>query len=59
MKKDFVALIGESLRKMGIDALPVVDVEVPPNEDFGDLSTPVPVPVLSILPLPKSTSVQR
>ncbi|KPK45591.1 MAG: arginine--tRNA ligase [Nitrospira bacterium SM23_35] len=49
MKKDFVALIGESLRKMGIDALPVVDVEVPPNEDFGDLSTPVAMSLSKIL----------
>lgn len=41
MKKDFIAIIEDSLRKIGIDPVPSLDVEVPPNEDFGDLSAPV------------------
>jgi len=41
MKKDFVTIIEKSLQKIGIDAVPPIDVEVPPGENFGDLSTPV------------------
>jgi arginyl-tRNA synthetase len=41
MKKDFIALIEKSLRKMGVDLIHAIEVEVPPNEEFGDLSTPV------------------
>ncbi len=41
MKKDFVALIGESLRRSGVSTVPNIEVEVPPDERFGDLSTPV------------------
>ena len=36
MKKDFITIIEESLQKLGIDAIPSIDVEVPPAENFGD-----------------------
>jgi len=52
MKKDLAAIIEESLKKMGIDAMPPLDVEVPPGEDFGDLSTPVAMSLSKLLKKP-------
>jgi arginyl-tRNA synthetase len=52
MKEDFVAVIREALKKIGIDAIPPIDVEVPPNEDFGDLSTPVAMSLSRLLKKP-------
>jgi arginyl-tRNA synthetase len=52
MKKDFVAIIKESLRKIGTDAIPPIEVEVPPHDDFGDLSTPVAMSLSKILKKP-------
>jgi arginyl-tRNA synthetase len=52
MKKDLVAIIEESLKKIGIDAIPPLDVEVPPGEDFGDLSTPVAMSLSKLLKKP-------
>lgn len=52
MKKDFVAIIKESLKKIGTDAIPPIDVEVPPHGDFGDLSTPVAMSLSKVLKKP-------
>jgi arginyl-tRNA synthetase len=52
MKKDLVAIIEESLKKIGIDASPPLDVEVPPSEGFGDLSTPVAMSLSKLLKKP-------
>lgn len=41
MKKDFVAALEESLRQLGVAPLPPIEVEIPPDERFGDLSSPV------------------
>ena len=49
MKKDFVALVKESLKKIGAESIPPIEVEVPPQEDFGDLSTPVAMSLAKIL----------
>jgi len=52
MKKDFVTIIEKSLQKIGIDAVPPIDVEVPPGENFGDLSTPVALALAKVLKKP-------
>ena len=52
MKKDFVTIIEKSLQKIGIDAVPPIDVEVPPGENFGDLSTPVAMALAKVLKKP-------
>jgi len=52
MKKNFVTIIEESLQKIGIDAIPSIDVEVPPGENFGDLSTPVAMALAKVLKKP-------
>lgn len=49
MKKEFVALIEESIRRIGIEAPLSIEVEVPPDEQFGDLSTPVAMSLAKIL----------
>jgi arginyl-tRNA synthetase len=52
MKKDLVTIIKESVKKIGTDAIPPIEVEVPPHEDFGDLSTPVAMSLSKILRKP-------
>jgi len=52
MKKDFVLAIEESLRKMGVDSIPSIEVEVPPDANFGDLSTPVAMTLARFLKKP-------
>ena len=41
MKKEIVKIIETSLKKLGIDVIPSIEVEVPPRESLGDLATPV------------------
>ncbi|MEW6068514.1 MAG: arginine--tRNA ligase [Nitrospirota bacterium] len=41
MKKEIVKVIQASLRNLGFEKISDVEVEVPPNETMGDLSTPV------------------
>ncbi|MEW6584999.1 MAG: arginine--tRNA ligase [Nitrospirota bacterium] len=41
MKKYLVEIIGEALRVIGIEPLPVIEAEVPPDESMGDLAAPV------------------
>ena len=41
MKKEIVKALKDSLKKLGIEATHAIEVEVPPQESLGDLSTPV------------------
>ncbi|MDI6890689.1 MAG: arginine--tRNA ligase [Thermodesulfovibrionales bacterium] len=41
MKKELIKIIEDSLKTLGIEAIPTIEVEVPPNESLGDLATPV------------------
>jgi len=49
MKKDFVSLLETALRKIGTVSIPGIDVEVPPDEKLGDLSTPIAMSLSKIL----------
>mgnify|MGYP001598887946 CR=1 FL=1 len=41
MKKELIKFLEESLKTLGIEALPKIEIEVPPDESLGDLATPV------------------
>ncbi|MEW6162882.1 MAG: arginine--tRNA ligase [Nitrospirota bacterium] len=41
MKKELIKIIEDSLKTLGIEAIPTIEVEVPPDESLGDLATPV------------------
>ncbi len=41
MKKEIVKALKDSLKKLGIEATHAIEIEVPPQESLGDLSTPV------------------
>lgn len=41
MKKELIKMVGDSLKTLGIKAIPTIEVEVPPDESLGDLATPV------------------
>jgi arginyl-tRNA synthetase len=52
MKKDLIGIIQDSLKKLGIETIPSIEVEVPPNESFGDLATPVAMSLVKLLKKP-------
>jgi arginyl-tRNA synthetase len=52
MKKDLVKIIGDSLKKLGIETVPVIEVEVPPRDSMGDMATPVAMSIASALKRP-------
>ncbi|MBM4146692.1 MAG: arginine--tRNA ligase [Nitrospira sp.] len=52
MKKDLVKIIEASLRKLGLDTMPPIEFEVPPQESMGDLATPVAMTLSKILKKP-------
>ena len=52
MKKDLVRIIGNSLKMLGITSTPDIEVEVPPNDVFGDMATPVAMSLSKILRKP-------
>lgn len=41
MKKELIKILEESLKTLGIESLPAIELEVPPDESLGDLATPV------------------
>ena len=41
MKKDLIAVLTKALEKLAVSPLPVIEVETPREESFGDLSTPL------------------
>src|SRR4030042_4265178 len=48
MKRDIVKIIGDSLRQRGIETLPAIEVEIPPKDSMGDMSTPVAMSLASL-----------
>ncbi len=52
MKKDLVRIIEGSLKTLGIEAKPVIDVDVPPMESMGDMATPVAMSLSKVLKQP-------
>lgn len=52
MKKDLVKIIEASLKKLGVDTMPPIEFEVPPQESMGDLATPVAMTLSKILKKP-------
>ncbi|MEW6001679.1 MAG: arginine--tRNA ligase [Nitrospirota bacterium] len=49
MKKDLIKIIEDSVKSMGIEKIPAIEVEVPPSESFGDLATPVAMTLSVVL----------
>ncbi|NWF76259.1 MAG: arginine--tRNA ligase [Nitrospirae bacterium] len=41
MKKDVIDIIKTSLHSLGVDPIPTIEVEVPPNDSMGDIATTV------------------
>jgi arginyl-tRNA synthetase len=41
MKKELVKVIEDSLKTIGLETIPSIEAEVPPNDSIGDLATPV------------------
>jgi len=41
MKKDIIALLTDALDTLGVSPEPLIEIEVPREESFGDLSTPL------------------
>ena len=52
MKKEIVKRIETFLKKLGIESFPAIEVEVPPRESMGDLSTPVAMSLTGLLKRP-------
>ncbi|MEW6213980.1 MAG: arginine--tRNA ligase [Nitrospirota bacterium] len=52
MKKGLVKIIEDSLKTLGIEVIPAIEVEVPPRESFGDMATPVAISLSEILRKP-------
>ncbi len=52
MKKDLVKIIEDSMKRLGVETPPAIEIEVPPNETFGDLATPVAMSLAKILKKP-------
>ncbi len=49
MKKDLIRILEDSLKLIGVSEVPVVEVEVPPQETMGDLATPVAMSLSKVL----------
>ncbi len=52
MKKDIIKIIEDSLKALGIESIPSVEVEVPPKESMGDLAMPVAMSLAAIMKKP-------
>lgn len=52
MKKELSNIIYDALRSLGIQPLPSIEIEVPSNESFGDLATPVAMSLVRALKKP-------
>ncbi len=52
MKKDFIAVLETAVQRLGVTEIPPIEVEVPPQENFGDLSTPVAMALARVLRKP-------
>src|SRR4030042_1272306 len=52
MKNDLVRIITHALKTLGTETIPPIEVEVPPNDAFGDMATPVAMSLSKILRKP-------
>lgn len=52
MKRDLIRILTDSLRTMGVEPIPFIEVEAPPNDTFGDLATPVAMSLSKMLRKP-------
>lgn len=52
MKKDIIRIIKDSASTLGIETIPAIEIEVPPGESFGDMSTTVAMSLTKILKKP-------
>jgi arginyl-tRNA synthetase len=52
MKNDLLRILADSLRIMGVEPVPFIEVGAPPSEAFGDLSTPVAMSLSKALKKP-------
>ena len=52
MKSDLLKILADSLRIMGVEPVPFIEVEAPSNEAFGDLATPVAMSLSKVLRKP-------
>jgi arginyl-tRNA synthetase len=52
MKKELVKILEDALKKLGVEAWPVLEIEVPPQDSMGDLSTPVAMSLAKALKKP-------
>jgi len=52
VKKTIVQTVETSLKKLGLESILAIEVEVPPRESMGDLSTPVAMSLSGILKKP-------
>ncbi len=41
MQKELVKVIEDSLKALGLETIPSIEAEVPPNDSIGDLATPI------------------
>ena len=49
MKKEVIKFLEESLKTLGIESFPAIEIGVPPDESLGDLATPVAMSLSKIL----------
>jgi len=52
VKKDIIRIIKDSASTLGIETIPAIEIEVPPGESFGDMSTTVAMSLTKILKKP-------
>jgi arginyl-tRNA synthetase len=52
MKKELVKIIEDSLKTLGVETIPSIEAEVPPNDSMGDLATPVAMSIAALLKKP-------
>jgi len=52
MKKELARILEDAIKKLGIEECPVIEIEVPPQDDMGDLATPVPMSLAKALKKP-------
>jgi arginyl-tRNA synthetase len=41
MKKELARILEDAVKKLGVEALPAIEMEVPPQDTMGDLATPI------------------
>jgi arginyl-tRNA synthetase len=52
MKKDLIRILEEALKRLGVETVSSIEIEVPRQENMGDLSTPVAMSLTKLLKKP-------